>query len=235
LKAERRKWRNYYSNSPDAIIYVGSLSQYNQLDWDGNNKMISSLEEFKNISQNTDIPLFLILNKKDMFCHELSKESISVAFPDCPDTFKELIKPIFDNPIKINETETNVKANISNLSEDELNYIFSFLGVFDLLHISMVNSNFHCDHFWKLICQRFDPKIDEKKVMQYFDPFQCVKNPWKYYLFKTKFMYDSHVNFIIEKYKEVVPWVKQVYVTSAFSGSMDQVIDEIFNAIIKLK
>lgn len=98
-RSERRKWINCFDDVK-AIIFLVGLSGYNQVMFEdaSYNRMQESLELFsevtkKDIFKNT--PIFLFLNKKDLFEDMVMKQKIdiSVSFPeykDGPDLEKSL-------------------------------------------------------------------------------------------------------------------------------------------------
>jgi hypothetical protein len=241
---ERSKWKKGYEDV-DAFIFVIALSQYNEFKPDDDfNKMIESLEELENIQNSllSNFPWFLIFNKQDIFHKELSKESISICFPDCPNSLKQLIDPIFKKSLKIKESKTSIEEiiNISELSEDELRCIFLFLDISSWIQLSGVNSTFHSilnsDALWRPICEIYNSHIDYNEVIKFYSPIHCsTMSPWKFYFFQKKIIYEQHLNFIVEQFKKKAPQgFKQFYVASAVDSSMDSVMDEIFNEIIKL-
>jgi GTPase SAR1 family protein len=91
-RAERRKWPHILTQT-DAFIYVASLSEYDQVLCEDNrqNRMIESLNLFEEISAyafKVNVPIFLVLNKKDVFERKLREGkiplNISGLFPDAP-------------------------------------------------------------------------------------------------------------------------------------------------------
>lgn len=98
-RSERRKWINCFDDVK-AIMFLVGLSGYNQVMFEdaSYNRMQESLELFsevtkKEIFKNT--PIFLFLNKKDLFEDMVTKQhiDISVTFPeykDGPDLDKSL-------------------------------------------------------------------------------------------------------------------------------------------------
>jgi GTPase SAR1 family protein len=103
-RSERKKW-NAVIEASDAIIFVAALSQFNEVCFedDKTNKMKECLELAKQLSSENflpDVPMFLLLNKQDVFIEELKKDSISMAFPNCPKDLTRLHTPsIFLSPV----------------------------------------------------------------------------------------------------------------------------------------
>lgn len=85
-KSERRKWIHCFENV-SAILYISSLSEYDQYLREDNKQMrmhesILLFEEICNLQvfQNTSIILFL--NKKDLFAEKIKKTDLKVCFPN---------------------------------------------------------------------------------------------------------------------------------------------------------
>jgi len=83
---ERKKWIHCFDDVK-AIIFIESLAAYNQVMFeDGNkNRMHESLELFHDIAKRPifkDTPLFLFLNKKDLFEKMCTETDLKVAFPE---------------------------------------------------------------------------------------------------------------------------------------------------------
>jgi len=83
---ERKKWIHCFDDVK-AIVFIESLAAYNQVLFeDGSkNRMIESLELFKDISNRPafkDTPLFLFLNKKDLFETMCLETDLKVCFPE---------------------------------------------------------------------------------------------------------------------------------------------------------
>jgi len=87
-RSERRKWINCFDDVK-AVIFLAGLCEYNQVMFEDAscNRMKESLELFsevtkKDIFKNT--PIFLFLNKKDLFEDMVTKQKIdlNVAFPE---------------------------------------------------------------------------------------------------------------------------------------------------------
>lgn len=113
-RSERRKWINCFDDVK-AIIFLVGLSGYNQVMFEdaSYNRMKESLELFsevtkKDIFKNT--PIFLFLNKKDLFEEMVTKQNIdiSVAFPEYTDG------PDLDKSLKFieNEYRKRMEANV---------------------------------------------------------------------------------------------------------------------------
>lgn len=87
-RSERRKWINCFDDVK-AIIFLVGLSGYNQVMFEdaSYNRMQESLELFSEVTKKDifkDTPIFLFLNKKDLFEEMVTKQNIdiSVTFPE---------------------------------------------------------------------------------------------------------------------------------------------------------
>jgi len=87
-RSERRKWIKCFQNVT-AIIYVVNLAGYNSVLFEDQkrNRMHESLSVFEEITSNpifTNTPIYLILNKRDLFEQGLRIKDITECFPDYP-------------------------------------------------------------------------------------------------------------------------------------------------------
>ncbi|CAE7466559.1 gpaH [Symbiodinium microadriaticum] len=85
-RSERRKWIHCFDNV-NAIIFLEGLSGYNQVLFEDNtvNRMQESLQLFEDIAKNPlfrDTPIFIFLNKKDLFENMIPKYPLSNCFPE---------------------------------------------------------------------------------------------------------------------------------------------------------
>jgi hypothetical protein len=85
---ERKKWIHAF-NDVSAVIFVVALSEYNQVLYeDGRtNRLHESLllfDEIVNSSYFVNVPIYLFLNKKDVFLEKISVWDLSGVFPDLP-------------------------------------------------------------------------------------------------------------------------------------------------------
>lgn len=85
-RSERKKWMRFFDDV-QGILFVVNLAGYNQVLFENQfqNRMVEALELFEKISSVPcfqDTPIFLFLNKKDLFEEFLRDESIQVCFPD---------------------------------------------------------------------------------------------------------------------------------------------------------
>lgn len=83
---ERRKWLHYFDNV-QAIIYVANLAAYHRVLFEDQkvNAMQEDIELFRQTAGNVlfkGIPVFLVLNKRDLFCQQLDITNIDHCFPD---------------------------------------------------------------------------------------------------------------------------------------------------------
>lgn len=85
-RSERRKWINCFDNV-SAIIFLEGLSGYNQVLFEDSrvNRMHESLQLFESILKNplfVEIPIFIFLNKKDLFEQMITQYPLQKCFPD---------------------------------------------------------------------------------------------------------------------------------------------------------
>lgn len=85
-RSERRKWIRCF-DGVDAVIFVCALPEYNQVLYEdaSANRMKESLKLFGQVAANPAFhgtPLFLFLNKKDLFEQMMVKTDLSVTFPE---------------------------------------------------------------------------------------------------------------------------------------------------------
>jgi len=85
-KSERRKWMHCFKNVK-AIVFVVSLAGYNQVMFEDstNNRMLEELNLFQQIANNllfVDVPIYLLLNKKDLFESMIAETDLGKCFPE---------------------------------------------------------------------------------------------------------------------------------------------------------
>eukprot|EP01041_Mallomonas_annulata_P010023 gene10023-20867_t len=85
-RSERRKWIHCFDDVR-AIIFLEGLSGYNQVLFEDStvNRMQESLQLFEEIVKNPlfkNTPIFVFLNKKDLFEEMIPKTSLKVCFPE---------------------------------------------------------------------------------------------------------------------------------------------------------
>eukprot|EP01083_Nonionella_stella_P016864 47097_1 len=85
-RAERRKWIHCFEHV-SAVIYVSSLSGYNELMYedDTQNVMHDSLDLFEKTCNNewfNNTSMILFLNKSDLFVEKIKTVSLACCFPD---------------------------------------------------------------------------------------------------------------------------------------------------------
>jgi GTPase SAR1 family protein len=85
-RSERRKWIHCFDNV-HAIIFLASLIGYNQVLFEDGctNRMHESLNLFKEIVKNPlfkDTPVFIMLNKRDLFMETIKEKDLSTCFPE---------------------------------------------------------------------------------------------------------------------------------------------------------
>lgn len=83
---ERKKWMHCFDDVR-AILFCVNLAGYNQVLFEDSskNRMEESLDLFENVTKNhlfTDTPIFLFLNKKDLFEVMCKETSLGATFPD---------------------------------------------------------------------------------------------------------------------------------------------------------
>uniref|UniRef100_A0A6A7GB75 G-protein subunit alpha 8 n=1 Tax=Hirondellea gigas TaxID=1518452 RepID=A0A6A7GB75_9CRUS len=85
-RSERKKWIRFFDDV-EAILFVVNLAGYNQVLFEdqSKNRMVEALELFEEISKHhcfRETPVFLFLNKKDIFEQCLNEQDISCCFPE---------------------------------------------------------------------------------------------------------------------------------------------------------
>ncbi|KAL9648382.1 hypothetical protein ABK040_011319 [Willaertia magna] len=96
-RSERRKWLNHFENV-DAILYVCSLSEFDQSCYEDNitNRMQESLKLFSEyiVSKHFEnVIVYLIFNKEDIFENKIKiGKSLKVTFPNYDGNDNDLIK-----------------------------------------------------------------------------------------------------------------------------------------------
>lgn len=85
-RSERRKWIHCFDDVR-AIIFLEGLSGYNQVLFEDNsvNRMIESMNLFAEVVKNPifqKTPIFVFLNKKDLFEEMIVKKPLTVCFPE---------------------------------------------------------------------------------------------------------------------------------------------------------
>jgi hypothetical protein len=251
---ERKKWP-LVLDTADAIIFVGALSQFNEICYeDGKtNKMLECLKLAKEISENEkliNVPMYLILNKQDAFAEELRNDDISEAFPDCPKQLRkhhqsnsvflsprQRNRPFFDNP-RVSES-TKISTSKSRLGVDEISQILSFLRYTEILRLSSINSLFweasDNDLVWREICLRYDRNLKYETVESFYEKSSCC-SLWKYYFVESKKVHYMNQNYIVKMFQEATNYrFTDVYVTKSFDNSIHEVFDEIFDEICDIK
>jgi GTPase SAR1 family protein len=83
---ERKKWMHCFDDVK-CILFIVNLAGYNQVLFEDNtkNRMKESLELFADITKRAifkDTPIFLFLNKKDLFENLIKETDLSVSFPE---------------------------------------------------------------------------------------------------------------------------------------------------------
>jgi hypothetical protein len=254
-KYHRGKWKNYF-NSIDAIIYVGALSHYNEVCFEDGvtNKMTQSLdilEELVNQEIINDIPMFLVLNKQDVFFKSLKRYPMSMTFPDCPKELKTgggyFLSPVFEKkspfeisiPISLPKKEkSEIPTLVENLGEDEICQILSFLKYKEIADCSRVNSTFleasKNDLLWREICLTYDKTLDFETVQSVYDT-SSIYEPWKYYFIESKTVFVKNQNYIIQQYLQRSNFrFKSVHVVTAVDESNNDFLEEILTEICEI-
>eukprot|EP00595_Chromulina_sp_UTEXLB2642_P003257 CAMPEP_0196763246 /NCGR_PEP_ID=MMETSP1095-20130614/3683_1 /TAXON_ID=96789 ORGANISM="Chromulina nebulosa, Strain UTEXLB2642" /NCGR_SAMPLE_ID=MMETSP1095 /ASSEMBLY_ACC=CAM_ASM_000446 /LENGTH=356 /DNA_ID=CAMNT_0042116007 /DNA_START=137 /DNA_END=1207 /DNA_ORIENTATION=+ len=85
-RSERRKWIHCFDDVK-AIIFLEGLAGYNQVLFEDNsvNRMQESLNLFAEVAKNPifkNTPIFVFLNKKDLFEEMIPKYPLSICFPE---------------------------------------------------------------------------------------------------------------------------------------------------------
>jgi GTPase SAR1 family protein len=259
---ERKKWNTLFEKqNVSALIHVCALSQYNEEMYEAfDNKVHDQLEllnklfnepnyvkQLTKLEEITDLPFYLLFNKRDVFIEEIQKEDIGICFPDCPNELRYdknifLMSPrVAKKPLqKLNSFELIKKppkdSKVQDLSEDELMHILSFLGSRDLCKTSKVSSVFYyisnLNNLWMDLCLRYDPDITMDQVKYYYDPKSSF-NMWKHYFVHCKSMVENSEKYLIDKFVSVTnKKFRSMHVTCAIEESFDDVIYSILHDIL---
>eukprot|EP01103_Thecamoeba_quadrilineata_P021528 TRINITY_DN9921_c0_g1_i1.p1 TRINITY_DN9921_c0_g1~~TRINITY_DN9921_c0_g1_i1.p1 ORF type:complete len:379 (+),score=90.78 TRINITY_DN9921_c0_g1_i1:71-1138(+) len=83
---ERKKWLKYLNNVT-AVLFCVAMSEYDLKlrEDDSTNRMHESIKLFRQISNSDffrDVPMIVLLNKKDLFLEKLGQADLKVCFPD---------------------------------------------------------------------------------------------------------------------------------------------------------
>jgi hypothetical protein len=182
---ERFKWDNLF-HDVHAIVFVGALSQYNELCYEKNdaNKLLDCLNALEDLGKKEklkSIPIYLFLNKQDILIQELKKDQLFDSIPKVPKSLKEIKIPenrmerypawdsrAVEPPSWVDIYAFGKEYKIQDLSEDVLCHIFTFLKYFEVVNISNLNSSIrnaaNSDVIWKYFCQLHDPYVSISKV-----------------------------------------------------------------------
>lgn len=129
---ERKKWLHYFDDV-QAIAYVVNLAAYNRVLFEDQkvNAMQEDIELFGTIAGNPlfrTIPIYLLLNKKDLFQQQLETANISKCFPDYdglpePDACMHYINSQFQQQMPRNKGLAG-SYYISAHCKDDVKYAF---------------------------------------------------------------------------------------------------------------
>lgn len=83
---ERKKWMHCF-DSVRAVLFIVNLAGWNQVLFEDNNRnrLEESLQLFETVTKNplfAETPIFLFLNKKDLFEKQIQAEDMKIQFPD---------------------------------------------------------------------------------------------------------------------------------------------------------
>uniref|UniRef100_A0A914KTN2 Uncharacterized protein n=1 Tax=Meloidogyne incognita TaxID=6306 RepID=A0A914KTN2_MELIC len=86
-RSERKKWIHCFVDNVNSIIFISSLSEYDQTLREDNctNRMLESLKLFDSICNSpwfSEIHFILFLNKKDIFAEKIAHSPLNVCFPE---------------------------------------------------------------------------------------------------------------------------------------------------------
>ncbi|MES1908732.1 MAG: hypothetical protein MHM6MM_001608 [Cercozoa sp. M6MM] len=133
-RSERKKWIKFFDDV-QAILFVVNLSGYNKVLFEdqSKNRMQEAMELFDKIA-NTDVfadtPVFLWLNKKDLFEESLQATPITSCFPDytgsdnvheCLDHIGQAFKNLMPNGKELADVQpisARVKRDVRTVFED---------------------------------------------------------------------------------------------------------------------
>jgi len=120
-RSERKKWIHCFDDVK-ALIFVVSLAGYNQVLFEdsSHNRMTEALNLFQQISNNplfANTPIFLFLNKKDLFERMIQEQDLSKCFPEYSGG------PDVKNALKFIQTEFEKRMEDENRKRLHTHYI----------------------------------------------------------------------------------------------------------------
>eukprot|EP01080_Neovahlkampfia_damariscottae_P006609 gene6609-10772_t len=266
---ERKKWHFEFEKEVPvaAAIFVSALSQYNEEMYEtlGENKVQDQLNLLKSLfhqkevvnqmthlDEITDIPFYLYFNKRDVFAEEIQKQDISCCFPDCPKELKRDEDNFFLHSPKLSsfKIKRNIsfeltkkptnKIKVTDLSEDELYEIFSYLGGGDLCRITRVCNLFHrssnSNNVWMNLCLKYDPELRIDKVKSVYSESERIFNMWKTYYLQCKHIVENSEKYLMQKYSEVTNnKIRETYKTCAIGDEFSEVILSTIEDILSIE
>jgi len=83
-RGERKKWMRVFENEIDVVVYVASLAEFDQSDPEEKerSRILASIELFDEVinSYFSQLPVILLLNKKDVFKRKIEKKGFGKFF-----------------------------------------------------------------------------------------------------------------------------------------------------------
>ena len=143
---ERKKWIHHFGNK-DAVIYVCALDQYCQalFEDEKKNALIENLELWQEIGRSkwfTKTPIFVILNKTDLFKESLKHQPLNFCFGEeyKGKNYKDLHKPL--NPIF---NDYLIQRIVLELLDPNLKNVNIATDIYGLIRLFW---NYKVDDYW---------------------------------------------------------------------------------------
>ena len=266
---ERKKWHFEFEKDVPvaAAIFVCALSQFNEEMYEllGENKVQDQLNlleslfyqkevvsQMTHLDEITDIPFYLYFNKRDVFAEEIQKQDISCCFSDCPKELKRdddnffLYSPKLSSfkikrniSFELTKKPTN-KIKVTDLSDDELYEILSYLGGRDLCRIAGVCNTFHTasnsNIVWMNLCLKYNPELRIDSVKWTYNESKRVFNMWKTYYLECKHIVENSEKYLMQKYSEVTNnKIRETYKTCAIGDEFSEVILSTIEDILSIE
>eukprot|EP00475_Leptophrys_vorax_P014287 TRINITY_DN20680_c0_g1_i1.p1 TRINITY_DN20680_c0_g1~~TRINITY_DN20680_c0_g1_i1.p1 ORF type:complete len:376 (-),score=77.60 TRINITY_DN20680_c0_g1_i1:169-1296(-) len=132
-RSERRKWMHVF-DSVRAVLYFVNLAGYSMVLYEdeSKNRMTEALDLFRESSKTyfKDLPVFLVLNKRDLFDKALEKTPLNQCFPDytgsndtkeCVDFIASKFQaalPVGSPPLKTYVVSAHSQSDVQEMFQD---------------------------------------------------------------------------------------------------------------------
>jgi len=132
-RSERRKWMHIF-DKVRAVLYVVNLAGYSMVLYEdeSRNRMTEALDLFQDSAKTyfKDLPVFLVLNKRDLFEKSLDNIPLSKCFPDytggndvkdCVDFVASKFQaalPLGSPPLKVHVVSAHSAQDVSDMFKD---------------------------------------------------------------------------------------------------------------------